>query len=59
MQWLYVLKPSLKIVVLERFYFFNLFMNLVSQGKVLGVILESVCGLGETFSHLLGSWGDA
>ena len=46
-------------LVLERFHVFHLFMNLVSRGKVLGVILEYVGGLGETFSHLLGSWGEA
>ena len=38
---------------------FQVFINLVSRGEVLGVILESVGGLGDTFSHLLGSWGEA
>ena len=38
---------------------FQLFMNLVSRGKVFGVILHSVGGLGRTFSHLLGSWREA
>ena len=59
MQWLYVLKTYKKTVVLERFHFFQVFMNLVSRGEVLGVILESVGGLGDTFSHLLGSWAEA
>ena len=31
-------------------YFLHLFMNLVSWGEILGVILESVGGLGDTFS---------
>ena len=48
-----------RTVVLERFHLFHLFMNLVLHGKVLGVILESAGGLGATFSHLLGSWGEA
>ena len=46
-------------MVLERFHVFHLFMNLMSQEKVLGGILESVGGLGDTFSNLLGSLGEA
>ena len=46
-------------MVLERFHVVNLFMNFVYRGKVLGVILESVGGLDDTFSHLLGSWVEA
>ena len=31
----------------------------MSAGKVLGVILETVGGLGDTFCYLLGSWKKA
>ena len=34
-------------------------MSLVCREKVLGVSLESVGGLGDKFSHLLGSWREA
>ena len=39
----------LKSVVFEWFHFLHLFINWVSGGKVLGVILEFVGGLGDTF----------
>ena len=42
----------IKTVVVERFHFFHLFTNLMSGGEVLGVIWESVGGLGGTFSDL-------
>ena len=45
-------------IVFERFHFFQVLMNLMSRGEVLGVILESVGSPGDTLSHLLGSWGE-
>ena len=43
-------------MVFERFHFFHLFTNLMSGGRVLGVVLESVGSLGDTFSDFWGSW---
>ena len=47
---------AIKTMCFDVIHVFDLFSNLVSGGKVLGVILESVCSLGDIFSHLLGSW---
>ena len=51
MQRLYVL-TILKTSVLEIFHFFHVFANLVSPGKVLGVILVAFGDLGNTFSDI-------
>ena len=40
----------------EGFHFLSVYSNLVCWGTVLDVILESVADLGDTLSHLLGSW---
>ena len=47
---------TVKTMCFEWFHVCDLFSNLVSGGKVLDVILESVGSLGDIFSHLLGSW---
>ena len=52
--WVCMCLNHSKTVVFKVFHFFHVFTNLVSRGRVLGVILESVGGLGGTFSHLLG-----
>ena len=41
-----------KTDVFEWFHFFHLFTNLVSPGRVLGVILVTSGGLGHTFSDI-------
>ena len=50
---------TIKTMVLERFHVFHLFTNLVSPGRVLGVILVSFGDLGETFSDFGRSWEQA
>ena len=41
-----------KTMVLEIFHVFHLFTNLVSPGRVLGVILMTFGDLGHTFSDI-------
>ncbi len=41
-----------KTMVLVIFHFFHLFKNLVSPGRVLGVILVTFGDLGHTFSDI-------
>ena len=43
-----------KTMVLVTFHFFHLFNNLVSPGRVSGVILLTFGDLGHTFSDILG-----
>ena len=46
----------IKTVVFEWFHLCHWFINFTSGGKVLGVILESGGGLGDTFFDFWGSW---
>ena len=46
-------------MVLEIFRVVHLFTNLVSPGRVLGVILVTVGDLGHTFSDMQGYWEQA
>ena len=46
-------------MVLEIFHVFHLFTNLVSPGRVLGVILVTFGDLGHTFSDIWGYWEQA
>ena len=48
-----------KIMVLVIFHSFHLFKNLVSPGRVLGVILVTFGDLGHTFSDIWGYWEQA
>ena len=43
---------AMKTMVLEIFHVFHLFTNLVSPGRVLGVILVTFGDLGDTFSDI-------
>ena len=43
---------TIKTMVLEIFHVFHLFTNLVSPGRVLGVILVTFGDLGHTFSDI-------
>ena len=52
-------RNTIKTKVLEIFHAFHLFTNLVSPGKVLGVILVTFGDLGHTFSDLGGYWEQA
>ena len=52
-------KHSKKTTVLVIFHFFHLFTNLVSPGRVLGVILLTFGDLGHTFSDISGYWEQA
>ena len=46
-------------MVLEIFHISHLFKNLVSPGRVLGVILVTFGDLGHTFSDIWGYWEQA
>ena len=48
-----------KTMVLVIFHFFHLFHNLVSPGRVLGVILVTFGDLGHTFNDIWGYWEQA
>ena len=45
---------TIKTLVLERFHVFHLFTDLVSPGRVLGVIFVTFGDLGDTFSDFEG-----
>ena len=49
----------IKTSVLEIFHFFHVFANLVSPGRVLGVILVTFGDLGDTFSDIWRCWEQA
>ena len=50
---------TIKTMVLEVFYVFHLLTNLVSPGRVLGVIFVTFGSLGDTFSDFGGYWEQA
>ena len=43
---------TVKTMVLEIFHVFHLFTNLVSPGRVLGIMLVTFGDLGDTFSDI-------
>ena len=52
-------RTIIKTRVLEIFHFFHVFTNLVSPGRVLGVIWVTFGDLGRAFSNIWGYWGQA
>ena len=49
----------IKTNVLEIFHFFNVFPNLVSPGRVLGVVFVTFGDLGDTFNDIRRRWEQA